>query len=304
MIRPIAARAEHYEPVQAADELRELIPAPSKRTTESMSQRISSGSVFEERIGYSRAVVSGDLILVSGTTGLDYATMTLPEGVVEQCEQALANIERALEGAGASLSNVVRVRYILPDRSDFEACWPTLRRTFGKAPPAATMIVAGLLDPRMRIEIEVTALRDVPVVQGIDHVQLAAPPGCEAEARRFFGELLGLREWPKPPALAMRGGLWFQCGAQQIHIGVEKDFRPARKAHPALRLADEASLDALKNRLQAGGIATKDDHEIEDSARFFADDPWGNRLEFVAASEPGFEAKRSRRSGRGKKAPA
>jgi enamine deaminase RidA (YjgF/YER057c/UK114 family) len=145
-------------------------------------QRISSGSVFEERIGYSRAVVSGDLVFVSGTTGFDYATMTLPEGVVEQCEQALANIERAINEAGATLRDVVRVRYVLPDRSDFEACWPALRRAFGAAPPAATMIVAGLLDPRMRIEIEVTARRQPPV-QGIDHVQLAAPPGAETDAR-------------------------------------------------------------------------------------------------------------------------
>jgi enamine deaminase RidA (YjgF/YER057c/UK114 family)/catechol 2,3-dioxygenase-like lactoylglutathione lyase family enzyme len=249
---------------------------------ESMSQRISSGSVFEERIGYSRAVVSGDLVFVSGTTGFDYTTMTLPEGVVEQCEQALANIERALKEAGATFSKVVRVRYILPDRSDFEACWPILRRAFGAAPPAATMIVAGLLDPRMRIEIEVTARRDVPV-RGIDHVQLAAPPGCEVAGRRFFGELLGLQELSKPAALAVRGGLWFQCGAQQVHIGIEQDFRAAKKAHPALRLTDQASLEALKARLRAAGIATRDDNEIEDVARFFAEDPWGNRLEFVAA---------------------
>ncbi len=118
---------------------------------------------------------------------------------------------------------------------------------------------------------------------GIDHVQLAAPPGCEADARRFFGELLGLQELPKPAALAVRGGLWFQCGAQQIHIGIEKDFRSAKKAHPALRLRDEASIDELKARLDAAGVATRDDHEIEESARFYAEDPWGNRLEFVAA---------------------
>lgn len=117
---------------------------------------------------------------------------------------------------------------------------------------------------------------------GIDHVQLAAPAGCEAEARRFFGELLGLQELPKPPALAARGGLWFQCGAHQVHIGVDVDFRAAKKAHPALRLVDEAALEALKGRLQAAGVATRD-QEIEDAARFFADDPWGNRLEFVAA---------------------
>lgn len=254
-----------------------------------MSQRISSGSVFEERIGYSRAVVSGDLVFVSGTTGFDYTTMTLPEGVVEQCEHALANIERALAEAGVTLRAVVRVRYILPDRADFEACWPALRRAFGAAPPAATMIVAGLLDPRMRIEIEVTARRDAEV-QGIDHVQLAAPPRSEVEGRRFFGELLGLQELPKPAPLAVRGGLWFQCGAQQIHIGIETDFRPAKKAHPALWLADEASLEALKMRLHAAGVATRDDKEIDEVVRFFAEDPWGNRLEFVASRTSGKEA--------------
>jgi enamine deaminase RidA (YjgF/YER057c/UK114 family)/catechol 2,3-dioxygenase-like lactoylglutathione lyase family enzyme len=245
-------------------------------------QRISSGSTFEERIGYSRAVVSGDTVFVSGTTGFDYAKMTLPEGVVEQCEQALVNIERALEEAGATFRDVVRVRYILPDRRDFEPCWPALRRAFGEAAPAATMMVAGLLDPRMRIEIEVTAHRRAQLV-GIDHVQLAAPAGCEAQARRFFGDLLGLQELPKPAALLVRGGLWFQCGAQQIHIGIERDFRAAKKAHPALRLHDEAAIEALKARLNAAGVVTRDDHEIEDAARFFAEDPWGNRLEFVAA---------------------
>jgi catechol 2,3-dioxygenase-like lactoylglutathione lyase family enzyme len=121
--------------------------------------------------------------------------------------------------------------------------------------------------------------------QGIDHVQLAAPPGCEAEARRFFGELLGLDELPKPPLLAVRGGLWFQCGAQQVHIGIEEDFRAAKKAHPAFRLTDEPSLEALRARLHAAGVATRDDREIQDSARFFAHDPWGNRLEFVAAKK-------------------
>jgi catechol 2,3-dioxygenase-like lactoylglutathione lyase family enzyme len=119
--------------------------------------------------------------------------------------------------------------------------------------------------------------------QGIDHVQLAAPPGCEADARRFFGELLGLTELAKPAVLAVRGGAWFQCGAQQIHIGAEKDFHPAKKAHPALRLADEASLDALRHRLEGAGVATRDGEGLADTARFFADDPWGNRLEFVAA---------------------
>jgi enamine deaminase RidA (YjgF/YER057c/UK114 family) len=120
---------------------------------------ISSGSPLEERIGYSRAVVDGDYVHVSGTTGFDYATMTLADGVVEQCEQTVANIAAALAEAGGSLADVVRVRYLLPDAADFEPCWPVLRRAFGEARPAATMQVCGLIDPRLRIEIEVTARR-------------------------------------------------------------------------------------------------------------------------------------------------
>jgi enamine deaminase RidA (YjgF/YER057c/UK114 family) len=120
-------------------------------------RRISSGSPFEEQIGYSRAVVDGDWIHVSGTTGFDYATMSLAGGVVEQCEQAIANVEAALAEAGSSLADVVRVRYLLPEATDFEPCWPLLRRAFGDAAPAATMQVCGLIDPRVRIEIEVTA---------------------------------------------------------------------------------------------------------------------------------------------------
>lgn len=122
-------------------------------------QLISSGSSFEGRIGYSRAVVVGDTIEVSGTTGYDYGTMTLPVGVVEQAEQALANIAAVLAEAGSSLDEVVRVRYLLPDAADFEACWPALRRAFARALPAATMMQVPLMEPEMRIEIEVTALR-------------------------------------------------------------------------------------------------------------------------------------------------
>ena len=118
---------------------------------------ISSGSQFEEQIGYSRAVVDGDWIHVAGTTGFDYTTMTIADDVVAQAEQALANIASALAAADASFADVVRVRYLLPDRADFEPCWPVLRRAFGVARPAATMQVCGLSDPRMRIEIEVTA---------------------------------------------------------------------------------------------------------------------------------------------------
>ena len=122
-------------------------------------QLISTGSTFEADIGYSRAVVQGDWIFVSGTTGFDYRTMTIAEGVVAQTEQCMKNIEAALAEAGASLADVVRVRYVLPQASEFPECWPVLRRHFGTVRPAAMMISAGLADPRMRIEIEVTALR-------------------------------------------------------------------------------------------------------------------------------------------------
>jgi enamine deaminase RidA (YjgF/YER057c/UK114 family) len=122
-------------------------------------QRISSGSTFEAQIGYSRAIVAGHWVFVSGTTGFDYTTMTIAEGVVEQAEQCLKNIEAALAQAGATMSDVVRVTYVLPDASAFEACWPVLRRYFGEVRPAAMMISAGLADPRMKIEIEVTALK-------------------------------------------------------------------------------------------------------------------------------------------------
>lgn len=118
---------------------------------------ISSGSTFEKEVGYSRAVVDGEWVFVSGTTGFDYATMTIPPGVEEQAEQALRNIAHALAEADASFADVVRVRYILPDADDFPVCWPALRRAFGEVRPAATMIQAGLADPRMKIEIEVTA---------------------------------------------------------------------------------------------------------------------------------------------------
>ncbi|HEX5050173.1 MAG TPA: RidA family protein [Planctomycetota bacterium] len=122
-----------------------------------MRTRISSGSTFEAQIGYCRAVVDGDWVFVSGTTGFDYTTMTIRDDVAAQCAQALDNIESALQKAGSSLRDVVRVTYMLPDAADFPACWPILRERFGANPPAATMLSAGLADPRMRIEIEVTA---------------------------------------------------------------------------------------------------------------------------------------------------
>jgi enamine deaminase RidA (YjgF/YER057c/UK114 family) len=121
---------------------------------------ISSGSPFEAEIAYSRAVVDGEWVFVSGTTGFDYRTMTIPVEVADQCDQALRNIAAALAEAGAVMGDIVRVRYILLDAADFSACWPVLQRWLGATRPAATMLVAGLFDPRMRIEIEVTARRD------------------------------------------------------------------------------------------------------------------------------------------------
>lgn len=122
-------------------------------------ERISSGSTFESEIGYSRAVVDGDRVFVAGTTGFDYATMAISDDLLEQARQCLANVASALAAAGSSFDDVVRVRYLFPDRDDFEPCWPLLREAFGVARPAATMMVVGLSDPRMRIEIEVTAYK-------------------------------------------------------------------------------------------------------------------------------------------------
>ena len=120
---------------------------------------IKSGSTFEADIGYSRAIADGEWIFVSGTTGFDYATMTLPDGVVAQAERALQNIEAALGEAGSSMADVVRVTYILADPEEFPQCWPVLRRYLGEIRPAATMIGAALIDKRLRIEIEATARR-------------------------------------------------------------------------------------------------------------------------------------------------
>lgn len=118
---------------------------------------ISSGSTFEAEIGYSRAVVDGDWIFVSGTTGFDYSTMSISDDLLEQTEQCFKNIQSALKEAGADLSDVVRVLYIVPKAEEFSQCWPVLRKYLGAVKPAATMISAGLSDPRMKIEIQVTA---------------------------------------------------------------------------------------------------------------------------------------------------
>jgi catechol 2,3-dioxygenase-like lactoylglutathione lyase family enzyme len=118
-----------------------------------------------------------------------------------------------------------------------------------------------------------------PPFDAIDHVQLAMPRGGEADARRFYSEILGLVEVPKPAALAVRGGCWFESGEVKIHLGVEDDFRPARKAHPALRCRDYAGLLA---RLASAGVAIRDAAEVPGVARCHIDDPFGNRIELVA----------------------
>lgn len=117
-------------------------------------------------------------------------------------------------------------------------------------------------------------------VASIDHVQIAAPPGCEPAAREFYGAILGMKELEKPPALRARGGCWFQCGQHQLHVGVEQNFRPARKAHPALAVA---RLDELREALVARGVPIVEDDNVPDIRRFYAEDPWGNRLEFIEA---------------------
>jgi enamine deaminase RidA (YjgF/YER057c/UK114 family) len=122
-----------------------------------MRRLISSGSTFEAEIGYSRAVVDGDWVFVSGTTGFDYAAMTISDDVVAQADQCFQNIRAALAQAGASLADVVRVTYLLTDAADFPKCWPVLKTYLGEVRPAATMMQVGLSDPRMKIEVEVTA---------------------------------------------------------------------------------------------------------------------------------------------------
>jgi len=115
-------------------------------------------------------------------------------------------------------------------------------------------------------------------VARIDHIQIAAPQGCEPAARDFYGSVLGMKEIKKPPVLRARGGCWFECGSQQVHISVERDFQPARKAHPAFVVPD---LDELRGTLKARGAKVVDDDNLPGARRFYAEDPWGNRLEFV-----------------------
>lgn len=119
-------------------------------------------------------------------------------------------------------------------------------------------------------------------VTGVDHVQVAAPPGCEEDARRFYGGLLGLEEIPKPQPLAAAGGVWFACGAQELHVGVTVDFAAAEKAHPALRVADAAALDNLADGLRSAGAPVEPDERLPGRRRFHTRDPWGNRVELVA----------------------
>jgi enamine deaminase RidA (YjgF/YER057c/UK114 family) len=145
-----------------------------------MSRRlISSGSKFEQDIGYSRAVVDGEWVFVSGTTGFDYATMTIEDDLVAQCEQTLKNIDAALRQAGASFRDVVRVHYLVTPGEDFQRCWPVVGKVFGEIRPAIVVMVVGLTDPRMKIEIEVTALRR----QAAAKTRSTPKPKARAKAR-------------------------------------------------------------------------------------------------------------------------
>ena len=137
----------------------ESMEAMAMHKSQNSRRRISSGSVYEEQIGYSRAVCDDRWVFVAGTTGFNYDTMEISDDVEEQCRQTLVNIGVALEEAGSSFKDIVRVTYIFPDRNDFEPCWPILREYFGTVRPASTMYCADLADPRMRVEIEVTALK-------------------------------------------------------------------------------------------------------------------------------------------------
>ena len=125
-------------------------------------------------------------------------------------------------------------------------------------------------------------------VSGLHHVQVAAPPGCEQEARSFYGDLLQLRELEKPLLLAVRGGCWFSLGDGELHVGVEDPFKPATKAHPALLVGSVTALEELAASFAAEGrvIVWADDAEIPGQRRFHVSDPWGNRLELVAVSTP------------------
>ena len=120
------------------------------------------------------------------------------------------------------------------------------------------------------------------MIDGLDHVQVAAPPGCEREVRGFYGRLLGLRELEKPEELRARGGVWFAAGAQELHVGVDEGFTPAGKAHPGLRVGSDAELDALAEVLVTAGADVHWDDRIAGRRRFFTADPWGNRIELLA----------------------
>jgi catechol 2,3-dioxygenase-like lactoylglutathione lyase family enzyme len=134
-------------------------------------------------------------------------------------------------------------------------------------------------------------------VTGLDHVQVAAPPGCESDARRFYGQLLGLPEVPKPGPMQAAGGAWFGCGAQQLHVGITEDFSPSRKGHPAFSVDGDGALDSLAQRLEAVGAPVRWDDRMPDVRRFYTEDPWGNRIELLAvpAAAPGEDAERSER---------
>ncbi len=260
---------------------------------------ISSGSSFEAQIGYSRAVVDGDWVFVSGTTGFDYAAMTIADDLVAQTEQCLKNLEAALAEAGAGLRDVVRVTYVLPDGSQFEQCWPVLRRYFGEVRPAAMMICAGLADPRMKIEIEVTALKrgqqaqsQAPIrIRDIDHLVLRVVDlnamlafycgvlGCTVERREEALGLIQLRAGRSLVDLVPVDGKLGRAG------GAAPGPQGRNMDHFCLRIEpfDEA---AIRRHLEANGVpAGPTEARIGaegEGPSIYITDPEGNVVELKA----------------------
>ena len=203
---------------------------------------ITSGSTFESEIGYSRAVVDGDWVFVSGTTGFDYRTMTIASGIAEQTEQCIRNIVAALGQAGATLADVVRVTYVVPERDEFAECWPVLREHFGTIRPAATMISAGLADPRMRIEIEVTAR-----IGSAGHDAAADPParsiaGPGSRDVAVAGAVVGPSPLPSTPRPAPPDAIEYRDDASVTAEQVADLFRRSGIRRP---VGDLPRLDAM-----------------------------------------------------------
>jgi enamine deaminase RidA (YjgF/YER057c/UK114 family)/catechol 2,3-dioxygenase-like lactoylglutathione lyase family enzyme len=255
-------------------------------------QHISSGSRFEEEVGYSRGVVvDGEWIFLSGTTGYDYATMTIAPDVVAQCEQTLRNIEAALAKAGATIDDVVEAWFIVPDPKDWPPCWPVLKKWFGTARPTSTLFHAPLYTPEMKIEIKVTAKRGVSAapagaaitIERIDHLVLTCTD-LEATAT-WYARVLGMTRvtFGEPPRVALR------FGQQKLNLHqAGREFTPrARIALPGsadLCLVTASKPDAVVAHLSACGVAVELGPVAKDGAlgpitSIYVRDPDGNLIE-------------------------